>query len=194
MNGLKEKKSTSVALVILFCLIVFAVPGKSFGLGLGVDPGEINLQNVPLGQKAAVSVLGGELMKLRVKNKGASACTYIINILYSAQTSAALSAGYKDIPDTSWIYPESKEVVVPGNSVKDVELYIKIPKQKKYSNKRYQAVIEVKSKKNSPQELFVVACQLKMCFSTGSQKSEVRRLKSEDRRLKSEDRRLKTED
>ncbi len=166
MNDIVKKKNTSVVLAILLCLIVLAAPRAGFGLGLEVDPGEINIQNVPLGQKAAVSVLGGERMKLRIKNKGAAACSYTIDILRSAQTTAALGAGYLDIPDISWIFPEVKEIQIPGNSSKDVELYIKIPKKKKYYNKKYQAVIEVKSKKNSPQELFVLACQLKMLFST----------------------------
>lgn len=163
------------------CILFFtlALPCASFGMGLEVDPGEINIQNVALGQKVAVSALGGERMKLRIKNKGASACTYTIDILRIAQTTAALNTGYTDIPDTSWIFPESKEVEVLGNSTKDVELYLEIPKKKGYYNKKYQAVIEVKSKKNSPEEIFVLACQLKMCFSTRSQRAEDRGQKTE---------------
>lgn len=151
---------------ILLCLIVLAAPGRSFGLGLEVGPGDIYIDNVPLGKTAAVSALSRERMKLSIKNKGASACTYSIAILPSAQTTAALGAGYTDIPDISWIFPDAKEIRIPGNSAKDVELYIKIPKKKEYSGKKYQAVIEVKSKKNTPQEIFVLACQLKIFFST----------------------------
>lgn len=153
---------------ILFMVIALATPSRSFGAGLAVDPNEINLQNVPLGKKVAVSVLGGDRMKLSIKNKGASACTYSIDILPTAQTTATLREGYRDIPDISWIFPESKEIQIPGNSAKVVELYIKIPKKKEYYNKKYQAVIEVKSKKNRPEELFVLACQLKICFSTAT--------------------------
>lgn len=152
--------------LILFIIIGLAFPSRSFGIGLEVDPGEINIQNVSLGQKVAVSALGGERMKLSIKNKGASACSYSISILPSAQTTAILREGYRDIPDISWIFPESREVQVSGNSTKDVELYIKIPEKKEYYNKKYQAVIEVKSKKNRPEEIFVLACQLKIFFST----------------------------
>ncbi len=158
------------SLVIGYCLtrflIALVLPGMSFGMGLEVDPGEINIQNVALGQKVAVSALGGELMKLRIKNKGPAAYTYTIDILRSSQTTAPLNAGYTDIPDTSWIFPQSKEVEVPGNSAKDVELYLQIPKKKEFYNKKYQAVIEVKNKKNNSTEIFVLACQLKMLFST----------------------------
>ncbi len=160
------KNVTVTILPVTMLLMVLALPSVCFGIGLEVDPGEINIQNVPLGQKAAVSALGGERMKLRIKNKGASAYTYTIDILRTAQTTATFNAGYTDIPDTAWIFPESKEVEVPGNSVKDVELYLQIPKKKGYYNKKYQAVIEVKSKKNKSEEIFILACQLKMLFST----------------------------
>ena len=179
MSGLREKvmkaikgghvfppENRCLCLFVLFIVIALAAPGRSFALGLEVDPGEINLKNVPLGKTIAVSALGGEQVKLSIKNKGASACTYSINILPSAQTTAALKESYLDIPDTSWISPENKEVKVDANSRKTVELYLKIPKKAEYANKNYQAVIEVKSKKNGPEELFVLACQLKIFFST----------------------------
>lgn len=151
---------------LLFIIIALAAPKESFGLGLEIGPDEIYVENVALGQPVAVSALAGEQMKLSIKNKGASTCVYSINILRCAQTTATLSQGYIDIPDTSWIFPESKEIQVPGNSENTVELYLKIPKNKEYANKKYQAVIEVKSKKNKPEDLFVLACQLKMVFST----------------------------
>jgi len=154
---------------LLFFIIIgliFPITGFGLGLGLEVDPGEINLKNVPLGEKVAVSALGGEKMKLRIENKSDSAYTYTIAILPTSETSAALRVGYEDIPDIAWIIPENKEVKIAGNSTKEVELYLEIPKLNKYYNKGYQAVIEVKSKKNRPQELFVLACQLKICFET----------------------------
>lgn len=163
---MKQTKRMMTVAVLTCLLIVWAFLIASFGIGLEVDPGEINIQNVPLGQKTAVSVLGGEKMKLNIKNKGASACTYSIDILPCAQTTAVLGAGYSDIPDVSWIFPEAKEVQIPGNSAKEVELYIQIPEKKEYQNKKYQAVIEVKSKKNSQEEIFVLACQLKIRFAT----------------------------
>ncbi len=171
MSGLREKiiKMMKRVMRIKCCvpgiILVLVVSGRCFGAGLEVDPGEIYLEEVSLGKSIAVSALGGEKMKLIIKNKGASACTYSINILRCAQTTATLKEGYMDIPDSAWIYPENKEIQISGNSAKGAELYIKIPKKKEYNNKKYQAVIEVKSKKNKPEELFVLACQLKICFS-----------------------------
>ena len=152
----------------LIIIMVLFLPGAALASGLSVGPDEIYLENVPLGKPVAVSKIASENMKLSIKNKGASACSYNISILSSGQTTAPLSAGYVDIPDVSWIYPENKEIRIEGNSTKTVELYLKIPKNKAYDNKRYQAVIDVKSKKNRADELFVLACQLKILFSTSA--------------------------
>ena len=151
--------------LFVFCFLSFALTSWA-NIGLEVNPDEINIENVRLGKKIAISDLGGEKVKLSIKNKGALACTYSIDILYTAKTTVSLGEGYKDIPDTHWIIPENKELRIPANSAKVVELYLKIPKNKKYYGKKYQAVIEVKSKKNSSQEIFVLACQLKLYFST----------------------------
>ena len=151
---------------ILLMFSFLAYPNVSFGLGMGVDPGEINLSNVPLGKAVAVSALGGEGMMLSIENKSDSAYTYTINILPTSETNASLKQGYIDIPDTSWIWPENKEVRVLAHSKQSVELFLKIPKKAEYYNKKYQAVIEVKSKKNNAQEIFVLACQLKIHFAT----------------------------
>ena len=158
-------------MISVFCLLtsvlclLSSVPA-AWAFGLEVDPVKIVIQDCPLGERAAVSALGGEEMKLKIQNKGPVAYTYVINILSSEETGALLPAGYQDIPSTSWLVPEEKEVKIAGNSAKEVELYLEIPEKEEYYNKRYQAIIEVKSKKNKPEEVFVLAVQIRMCFDT----------------------------
>ena len=164
-------KSTITFFLLIFVISLLSV-SKVQAIGLEVDPGKINIQNVPLGKKIAVSELGGKEMKLRIKNKSKATYTYTINILHTFETKAELIKGYIDIPDTSWIMPENKEVMVPAKSTKVVELYLNIPKLEQYYNKKYQAIIEVKSKKNRPEEIFVLACQLQMFFSTCAEEKE----------------------
>ena len=163
--GSKIKRLAVPILPVLMALCLL-FPVTSFGLGLEVDPVEIVIQDCPLGEKVAVSDLGGQEMKLRIENKGSTAYTYSINVLLSSEAGTLLREGYVDIPDTSWIIPENKEVRIPAKSLEEVELYLEIPKLKEYQDKRYQAVIEVKSKKNRPEEVFVLAVQIRMCFST----------------------------
>ncbi len=135
-------------------------------LGMEVDPVEINLKDVPLGEKIAISVLSEEKMKLTIQNKSAIAYTYTIDILPISETRGALKNGYTNIPDTSWIWPEEKDVLIQGDSVKEVELFLEVPDEENYKHKNFQAEIEIKSKKNSPEEVFVVAVRLKIFFST----------------------------
>jgi len=140
--------------------------GIKSGFGLEVEPPEIILKACPLGKKVAISDLGGDKMKLRIENKGTVAYTYTINILSASEAGDSLKEGYRDIPDKSWIMPQEREVCILANSIKEAELYLKIPKKKEYNDKKYQAVIEVKSKKNRPEDIFVLAVQLRICFST----------------------------
>lgn len=166
---MKQNKILSMGccfVLSVFCLLFSALPG--WAIGMGVDPGGINLKNVPLGKTVSVSELAGEDMILTIENKSNSAYTYTINILLASEATAALPRGYADIPDISWIWPENKEVRIPAHSKQKTDLYLNIPKKQEYDNKKYMAVIEVKSKKNKVSELFVLACQLKILFSTGA--------------------------
>ena len=148
--------------VALAAGILAASSVMAAGLGLGVGD-DIYVNNAPAGQRTAVSTLGAA--KLKIINKGDSANSFIINILKSSDTTAPMQNGYGDIPDSSWIVPAKSEVKIAGHSVIDVELYLDIPKNKEYYGKKYQAVIEVKTKQRNPGDLFVLACQLKICFS-----------------------------
>lgn len=151
--------------MVIVCFLSFAQLSWA-AMGLEVNPGEINVTGVPLGRRVAVSRLTDKPVYLQIKNKSDAAYYYVINILYTSQTTALLGEGYRDIPDTGWIMPGEKEVRVEANQTKEIELYINIPKKTAFANKKYQAIIEVKNKKNNLQEVFVLACQLKICFST----------------------------
>lgn len=150
-----------------FCLLSIAGLAAA-EMGLEVGPDNFEVSGVPLGRKTAVSELSSRHLKLEIKNKSSAAYNYVINILPSKDTTAPLPAGYLDIPDTSWIIPEEKEVKIEAGQIGEVELYIDIPEKEEYAGKKYQAAIEVKSKKNKPANLFVLAAQVRIKFSTGS--------------------------
>ena len=158
--------------LLTYSLINLFTPAAE-AAGLGVDPGEIVVRNVPLGKVVPVSELTG--VKLKIRNKGPKTYTYTISIFTTKETRSRLQAGYKDIPDTRWLWPEKSEVQISGNSEREVELYLRIPKKKKYYNKKYQAIIEVKSKKDKPTDLFVLAVQPRICFSTKAKEKKLRK-------------------
>jgi len=138
-----------------------------------VDPVEIVLENCPLGEKVLVSDLGGSEMTLRIQNKAPVDYTYTISVLSGSDGNSPLKQGYEEIPEVSWIIPESEEVRVPANSTAETELYINVPDREEYAGKKYQAVIEVKSKKNNAKDVFVLAVQIGMRFSTQLSKPDL---------------------
>lgn len=153
-------------LVLFFLIIGLFFPVASWGFGLSVDPEVINLENIPLGEKVSVANLGGDALKLKITNKGGSLYGYSIKILYTAVTANSLKAGYEDIPDIFWIEPEKKEIKLLGNGSTSLDIFIKVPNNDNYADKKYQAIVEVKNKKNNPEETIVLACQIPIRFST----------------------------
>ena len=167
MNRRQKVKSGDLTPILVVVLLVSLTwLDLAYGFGLEVEPPEIVVEDVPLGEKVAVSDLGGEEMKLRIENKSETAYTYTINTLFSSEAGDRLKEGYIDIPDRAWLIPENKEVLIPAKNSKEVELYLEIPEFEEYYDKKYQAIIEVKSKKNRPEDVFILAVQIRMRFST----------------------------
>ncbi len=141
-------------------------------MGLAVSPGRIDLEAVPLGDKVTASEVAGEPLYLEITNNSrgekffAPTIDYDITILHSGETSASLPFGYQDIVDTGWIIPAPSEVKIEAGQTKEVELYFNLPDDPAYLNKKYQAVIEVKSKKRRPKDTFVLAAQVHIRFTT----------------------------
>ena len=157
------KHLTGFIFILTFFLFF---PARAQAMGLEVDPEQIKIEDCLTGAKLAVSELKPQGAKLQIHNKSAQSFTYTITPLYRSDVNIPLEKGYFDIPDTSWITPQNKEIFIPAGETKEIELYLTIPKRKKYRNKNYQAVIEIKSKKNNPEDIFVLAVQIKMLFST----------------------------
>jgi len=168
---LKKKNTVYLICGILFIISFLFFPVASYSLGLEVNPGKIHLTGVPLGSQVDISGFTKEPASLQITNKGDMPSDYVISVLRTSETTAPLPAGYTDIPDTSWIIPQAREARVEAKQTKDVALYINIPDKRAYAGKKYQAIIEVKSKKNKPQNLFVLACQLQLTFKTKTQES-----------------------
>lgn len=162
-----NKIACLIIILSVFAYLFFPVSAHS--MGLSVDPSEIILNNVPVGKRISVSEFAGEKMRLVIKNKSLQDFFYQINILDAAQTKTSIKHGYKDIPDTSWITPESGQIHILAGDIKTVDLYLKIPKDKQYENQNYQAIVEIKSKKNNPEDLFVLAVQARMYIGTDTE-------------------------
>lgn len=145
---------------------IFNISSFCFALGLAVNPGNVSVKDVPLGEKVAMSQYSSEHKKIQIVNKSDSAYTFTIAILPVSKTTSPLTLGYQDIPDVSWITPEEKEVRVDAFATREIELFVAVPKKKEYGNKKYMAILEVKSKKNNESEMFIVAAQAQVWIDT----------------------------
>jgi hypothetical protein len=165
IKGQSPSGTVPKTLVVILSLLFFAQVCWAT-IGLETKPSQIDVTGVPLGKRVAVSKLTEQPVSLEIKNKSDVAYNYVITILHTAQTTYSLPTGYADIPDTSWIIPEEKEVMIKANQTKQVELCLNIPNKKAFAGGKYQAIIDVESKKNNPRDLFVLACQLRITLQT----------------------------
>ena len=140
------------------------------GSGLGVEPGKMEIENVPAGRNVSVSSLSGK--KLIITNKDRRTRIFSIKVFNSKETDNRIKYGYEDIPDASWLRPEYGEIEIESRSRGEVDLFVNIPDQEEYLNKKYQAVVEVRQEKNNPKDLFVTAVQVRVCIAVSSVKQD----------------------
>ncbi|MBI5872820.1 MAG: hypothetical protein HZB36_01580 [Candidatus Omnitrophica bacterium] len=165
------------ALMTAAAFFIFGIPCLCFALGLAVNPGSVSVRDVPLGEKTAMSQYSTEHKKIQITNKSDSAYTFTIAILPVSKTTSPLAFGYQDIPDVSWVVPEEKEIRIDAFATREVELYVLVPQKKQYADKKYMAILEVKSKKNNEGEMFVVAAQAQIWITTEKKEDRVKNTK-----------------
>jgi len=162
----KRRKAGAVALSLLFLFLTSgaarsAPPAKTGGMR--VEPGELVIKGVPLGEKTSASRLGAE--KLKVTNKDGKAHRFTVKVLTTAASRSRLKYGYEDIPDASWLKPGEAESVIGPLQSKEFDLFVEVPKKKDYAGKSFQAIVEVKREKDEPKDLFVLAAQPRVCLT-----------------------------
>ncbi|OQA91555.1 MAG: hypothetical protein BWY26_00882 [Elusimicrobia bacterium ADurb.Bin231] len=134
-------------------------------IGIAMDPNEIKPANyVTLGKTLKVSELINQ--KLQVKNIYKETRIVQIGIFPPSEINVPLKEGYTEIPNSVWVQPEQPELEVTANSVRDIEIYIKIPREESNFNQKYQAMIEVKTKKMREEETFVLALNIPIFLTT----------------------------
>jgi rhodanese-related sulfurtransferase len=134
-------------------------------MGFDVEPGEINITNfAPLGEMLSYSKL--ENRKLQIKNLGPKKRTFRIYVYTCSESNNRVFPGCEDIPDTSWVTPEQAEFEITGNSMKEIDLFVKIPAGKAFAGKKYQCILEILMDKENPEDMYVLSVQANMLIST----------------------------
>ena len=113
-------------------------------MGLSVNPGEFQLENLKIGQSYDLSKIAKPLL---IRYSGAEKCDLVITIYKPPEP----IAGYEVIPDTGWVkidkdfYP-----ALPGEDVR-VAIVLSIPDDEQYLGKRYDVRLSVTARARVPQ-------------------------------------------
>lgn len=130
--------------LILFSLLFFV--STAFA-GFLVDPSVIKVKDVVLGKKFELKISTGQEYFLSITNTDNKPSKYTIKVLTCEEYKCTPYLGYKDIPKLKWIKVKSPEIQVPAKKTGYIrDVFIKVPKSKKYYNQRWQAIVKVLKK------------------------------------------------
>jgi len=134
--------------------------------GVLCNPSSIRMFSISQGEVVSLNQRRG--YAIEVKNTGGKDSVYNISFLTCKKAGREPRLTYyEDIPTTDWFIPKSTEIVVPAGGVGYVkDVYVKIPKNKKYYSKKFQGYAKVEQ--ISPREgMFNVEVLIPIFINTG---------------------------
>ncbi|MBU0899809.1 hypothetical protein KKB54_03220 [bacterium] len=139
--ALLEKFSNRVnpSLWILMIAMVISLGVKeSLAKGLGVSPGNLLIQGISVGKSYELAV------PLTIQNKSEEPLVYHLLICKPSRIGARWPEGYLEIPEESFLHLEPAKLMVPANDLAQAKICLAIPKEERYCNQHWVALIEVK--------------------------------------------------
>ena len=114
--------------LVLFILIITAA--NAMALGLSVNPGEIIVDNLKIGESYDIAKLAHPLL---INYYGGAQMDMVMEIYPPKEP----RPGYEVIPDTSWVLVDKElYTALPGEAV-NVAVVLKIPNDEKYFGKKF---------------------------------------------------------
>lgn len=104
-----------------------------------LKPEEIYLDNIE--QDKLYNVENNSSSVLTITNPSKREKKFMILSRTVENSLATLTDGYNDTPDISYLKFSENEFVLPAQSTKDINMYLKFPPNKKYSGKKYMFII-----------------------------------------------------
>ncbi|MDI6641756.1 MAG: hypothetical protein QME68_05540 [Elusimicrobiota bacterium] len=133
------KKGNSMLCFILSC-IIFGFSQLAYSGGIGTKLGEVWIDNVRYGVQ--FSLRESLNMPLKITNKSVKPVEIKMEVWINKPGDKDLIEGYEPLPDASWVTLEKEFFprVEPGADA-ETDVFINIPKDKKYLGKKYQFYI-----------------------------------------------------
>ena len=123
----------------LLFLVLWAIfeSNLSFAAGISTRFGDVTVENLAIGNR--YSMRETARLPLVIQNNSDSTIEVRIDVLPPAESE--LKPGYEPIPDISWIELEKRELVIGPRMHGETDVFINIPDDKKFENKKYQVYI-----------------------------------------------------
>jgi len=106
-----------------------------------LTPPNIVVRGVKVGKKVDLEKFIGQTLK--IMNPNDKAFTYRVSVKKVKDSMAALKSGFADTPDTSFLTLDKTEVKAEPLSIKEVKMFLELPKEEQYKGKRYMFIISV---------------------------------------------------
>lgn len=106
-----------------------------------MTPGEIYLDNVPLGKRYDIGKEAG--ITLTVTNNGEREQVFELESRTVGNSSATLTAGYSDTPDAALLSFSEIEFTLPPKGTTTANMYLEFPAKEEYAGKKFMFIIRV---------------------------------------------------
>ena len=142
-----------VKFLLLLSLILSktAVTENAYAKGLSVSPPSYKWCDVKIGTLVKCPV------NIMVKNDSTEAKSFTLKIVKPSEIDTEVTEGFEEMPVRSWISFDTKRVTIGPGEWKEVQMFIKIPKEKQNFNQKWDFFVEVKEY-ISGGEMFALAC------------------------------------
>ncbi len=112
---------------------------SNMSVNFTMTPGEIYLDNVPLGKNYDIGEEAGII--LTVTNHGEREQAFSLQSRTVANSSATLTGDYIDTPDAAFLSFEKSEFTLPPKGTTTINMYLNFPATKEHIGKQYMFII-----------------------------------------------------
>jgi hypothetical protein len=120
-----------------------AVTSSDADAGLFLSPHDIRLVDVSVGEAWDVAREAGVL--LQVQNPGPHERTVRLSSRTAQSCGEAITRGYEDAPDPSFLTFSEDELVIAPGETKRVRMYLRFPAQRRFEDRQYMFIIQART-------------------------------------------------
>lgn len=157
-----KTRPTLPPIAVLVALLAAAFPVAVRAIGIASPFGEVVVKNAPVGVEINLRNYAG--IPYRVINT--SLTSEPVEILLLNGATSQLREGYEPIPDPAWVRLGKSEFDLGPGGEGVTDVFISIPKEQKYLNKKYQVMLWARTRAQAGGRLFGTGVQSRLLIQT----------------------------